>query len=157
MTDFGRAYDTRGIFPSGGPNLPAAAFAGVRTRRVVAFSLDFVLVSILAMALWIGLVVLSLGLLLFFLPPLWPFIAFFYNGLSVSGPRMATPGMRLLDIEMRCPDGGRVTFVAAAVHGVMLYLSWLFPPIFLVSLFTGDKRCLHDILAGIVVVRRPYD
>ena len=152
---FGRAHETGTIFPFAGPNLPAAAFAGVRTRRMFAFCLDFVVVSVLAVALWIGLVVFSFGLLLFFLPPLWPFVAFFYNGSSVSGPRMATPGMRLLDIEMRFTDGSSVTFVAAAVHGVMLYLSWLFPPVFLVSLFTGDKRCLHDVLAGIVVVRRP--
>ena len=27
---------------------------------------------------------------------------------------------------------------------------------FLVSLLTDDKRCLHDILAGVIVMRRPY-
>ena len=122
---------------------------------MVAFCLDFVLVSVLAAALWLGLVVFSLGLLVFFLPPLWPIVAFFYNGVTVSGSRMATPGMRLLDIEMRFPDGRPVTFVAAAIHGVMLYVSWLFPPVFVVSLFNGDKRCLHDMLAGLLVVRRP--
>ena len=155
MTDFGRAFGSAPMSPFAAPDLPAAAFAGVRTRRIVAFCLDFTLVSILAMGLWIGLVVFSFGLFLLFLPPLWPLIAFFYNGLTVSGPRMATPGMRLLDIEMRFPNGSPVTFVAAALHGVMLYLSWLFPPVFLVSLLTGDKRCLHDIFAGILVVRRP--
>ena len=153
----GRPYGTEAMFPFAGPRLPAAAFAGVRTRRITAFCLDFLLVSLLAMMTWVGLVVLSFGLFLLFLPPLWPLVAFFYNGLTVSGPRMATPGMRLLGIEMRVPDGSPVTFLAAAFHGVMLYLSWLFPPVFLVSLVTGDKRCLHDILAGVVVVRRPYD
>ena len=154
-TGYERAYRAGSISPLAGATLPAAAFAGVRTRRITAFCLDFVLVSIVAMVLWTGLVVVSLGLFLLFLPPLWPFVAFFYNGLTVSGPCMATPGMRLLDIEMRFLDGSPVTFVAAAVHGVMLYLSWLFPPVFLLSLITGDKRCLHDIFAGIVVVRRP--
>ena len=155
MTDFGRTYGTASMPGFAVPELPAAAFAGVRTRRIVAFCLDFILVSILAVALWTGLVVLSLGLFLFFLPSLWPFVAFFYNGLTVSSSRMATPGMRLLDIEMRFPDGSPVTFVAAALHAVMLYLSWFFPPVFLVSLLTGDKRCLHDIFAGVLVVRRP--
>ncbi len=155
MTDFGRAQCRSPISPFDDPGLPAAAFSGVRTRRVIAFCLDFMSASILAVVLWTVLVVFSFGLFLFFLPPLWPFVAFFYNGLSVSGPRMATPGMRLLDLEMRFTDGSPVTFVAAALHGVMLYLSWLFPPVFLASLLTGDKRCLHDRLAGIVVVRRP--
>ena len=149
MMVFERSHGTGPVSPFATPDLPAAAFAGVRTRRIVAFCLDLALVSIL------GLVVFSFGLFLLVLPPLWPFIAFFYNGLTVSGPRMATPGMRLLDLEMRFPEGDPVTFVAAALHGVMLYLSWLFPPIFLISLLGGDKRCLHDMLAGVVVVRRP--
>ena len=68
---------------------------------------------------------------------------------------MATPGMRMLDLEMRAVDGKRVGFLMAGVHGVLLYLSWLFPPVFLASLVTADKRCLHDIFAGIIVVRRP--
>ena len=90
------------------------------------------------------------------LPSLWPFVAFFYNGLTVSGRTMATPGMRALDLEMRGADGAPVSFVAAGVHAVLLYLSWMFMPVFLVSLFARDKRCLHDIVAGVVVVRRPF-
>ena len=135
--------------------LPAAAFAGVRSRRVLAFCLDFTLVSIIAVLLSGALLVVTFGLSLLVLPSLWPLVAFFYNGSSVSGPRMATPGMRLFDIELRTADGYRPSFLAAALHGTMLYLSWMFPPVFLVSLVTPDKRCLHDILAGLVAVRRP--
>ena len=131
------------------------ALAGVRTRRIVAVCLDFVIVSILALLFWMASVVLTLGLALFFLPPLWPIVAFFYNGLTVSGAGMATPGMRALDLEMRLSEsGGRVPFVNAAVHAVLFYVSWFFPPIFLVSLVDAEKRCLHDILAQVVIVRR---
>ena len=137
-------------------DLPAAAFAGVRTRRLTAFCLDFVLVSVLAGALWIAMTVATLGLAILIAPPLWPLVAFFYNGLAVSGRRMATPGMRALGLEMRCPDGRPVSFLAAGAHAVLLYVSWLFPPVFLVSLVAGDKRCLHDMFAGVVVVRRPW-
>ena len=113
------------------------------------------LVSLLVAALWIVSIVLTFGLALFFLPPLYPFVAFFYNGLTVSGPRMATPGMRAMDLEMRMHDtGARVPFVNAAVQAVLFYVSWFFPPIFLVSLVDGEKRCLHDIIAGVVIVRR---
>jgi len=129
--------------------------AGVRTRRILAVCFDFVIVSVLAMLLWFVLVFFTLGLALFFLPPLWPIVAFFYNGLTVSGAKMATPGMRLMDLEMRMHDtGARVPFVNAAVQAVLFYVSWCFPPIFLVSLVDAEKRCLHDILAGVVIVRR---
>jgi uncharacterized RDD family membrane protein YckC len=131
------------------------ALAGVRTRRILAVCIDLVLVSFLVAALWIISIVLTFGLALFFLPPLYPFVAFFYNGLTVSGSRMATPGMRAMDLEMRMSDdGARVPFVNAAVQAVLFYVSWFFPPIFLVSLVDAEKRCLHDIIAGVVIVRR---
>lgn len=131
------------------------AFAGVRTRRTVAVCLDLVIVSILVALFWTASVVLTLGFALFFLPPLFPIVALFYNGLTVSGAGMATPGMRATDLEMRLHESGqRVPFLNAAAHAVMFYLSWFFPPIFLVSLVNSEKRCLHDILAGVVIVRR---
>ena len=133
----------------------ADALAGVRTRRILAVCVDLFLVSLLVAALWIVSVVLTFGLALFFLPPLYPIVAFFYNGLTVSGRNMATPGMRALDLEMRMHDtGGRVPFINAAVQAVLFYVSWCFPPVFLVSLVDGEKRCLHDIIAGVVIVRR---
>jgi uncharacterized RDD family membrane protein YckC len=139
------------------PNVMRAdALAGVRTRRILAVCIDLVLVSLLVAALWIISIVLTLGLALFFLHlTLWPIVAFFYNGLTVSGRNMATPGMRAMDLEMRMQDtGARVPFINAAVQAVLFYASWFFPPILLVSLFDGEKRCLHDIIAGVVVVRR---
>jgi len=133
----------------------ADALAGVRTRRIFAVCVDFVLVSLLVAALWIVSIVLTFGLALFFLPPLFPFVAFFYNGLTVSGRNMATPGMRALDLEMRMSaSGARVPFINAAVQAVLFYVSWCFPPVFLVSLVDAEKRCLHDIIAGVVIVRR---
>ncbi|MGH6811731.1 MAG: RDD family protein [Methylocella sp.] len=136
------------------PNLPAGALAGVRTRRIVALVCDLIFVSILSCALWLALAVLTFGISFFFLPPLFPLVAFFYNGLTVSGYRMATPGMRVLDLEMRLTDGTRVPFLNAAVQGVLFYVSTMFPPIFLVSLVSANKRCLHDMLAGVIVTRR---
>ena len=129
--------------------------AGVRTRRIVALALDLVLVSILATVIWIALLILTLGLSLLLLPPLFPLVAFFYNGLTVSGRKMATPGMRALGLELRMhEDGARVPFINAAAHALFFYVSWFFPPIFLVSLVDSEKRCLHDMLAGVTVVRR---
>ena len=111
------------------PNVMRAdALAGVRTRRILAVCIDLFLVSLLVAVLWIISIVLTFGLALFFLPPLYPFVAFFYNGLTVSGPRMATPGMRAMDLEMRMQDtGARVPFINAAVQAVLFYVSWCLP------------------------------
>ncbi len=152
MSDFGF---TRKIDVFSSPVLPTAAFSGVRTRRVAAFAVDFTVVSVLAVVLSTLLFFVTFGLSILVLPSLWPIVAFFYNGYSVSGRGMATPGMRLFDLQLRTLDGGRPTFLAAAIHGVMLYLSWLFLPVFLVSLVVRDKRCFHDMLAGLIAVRRP--
>jgi uncharacterized RDD family membrane protein YckC len=136
------------------PQLPAEALASVRTRRIVALVFDLILVSILSFSLWLALAVLTFGLSLLILPPLFPAVAFFYNGLTVSSYRMATPGMRAMDLEMRLTDGTRVPFLNAAVHAVLFYVSTMFPPLFLVSLVSANKRCLHDMLAGVIIIRR---
>ncbi len=151
------AYTTTspGPQPVGRAGLPWGALDGVRRRRVTAVMLDLVLVSIAAFGLWLALLVLTFGLSLVILPPLFPFVAFFYNGLTVSGPSMATPGMRLCGLELRMDvTGARVPFLNAALHAVLFYFSWTIPPILLVSLLTRDKRCLHDVFSGVIVVRR---
>ena len=131
------------------------AFAGVRTRRILAFCFDIVLVSIIACLLWLALLIVTFGLSLLLLPPIYPLVAFFYNGLTVSGRKMATPGMRMMDLEMRMNDSGaRVPFINAAAHALFFYLSWMLPPVFLVTIVDQEKRCLHDMLAGVVFVRR---
>jgi uncharacterized RDD family membrane protein YckC len=136
--------------------LPAQALAGVRTRRILALFFDLILVSILSLAIFVALVFLTFGLSLFILPPLFPIVAFFYNGLTISGHGMATPGMRAMDLEVRLADGARVPFLNAAAHAVLFYVSTMFPPVFLVSLFSANKRCLHDMIAGVVVARRIF-
>ena len=138
-----------------GPSLRADSFDGVRTRRAIAICLDLILVSIVAFAIWFVLLILTFGLSLVLLPPIFPLVAFFYNGLTVSGWRLATPGMRAMDLEMRMQEtGGRVPFINAAAHALFFYLSWMLPLVFLVTLVDREKRFLHDILAQIVVIRR---
>ena len=131
--------------------LPYSALAGVRTRRMMAVGVDLFLVSLIVL----GVVIATLGLSLLILPPLFPIVAFFYNGFSVSGRGMGTPGMRLFDLAVRSVEtGGRAPFINAAAHGVLFYVSWLFPPVLLICLITPDKRCLHDYFAGVIVTRR---
>ncbi len=131
------------------------ALTGVRTRRLMALCLDFVAVSVIASLLYLALLIFTLGLSFFFLPPLWPIVAFFYSGVLMSGSRMATPGMRAMDLEVRMhANGAPVPFLNAAAHGVLFYLSWVCAPVFLVTLVDSEKRFLHDILSGVLVLRR---
>jgi uncharacterized RDD family membrane protein YckC len=134
--------------------LPASALSGVRRRRLMALLLDLLAVTFVSVILWVILGVATLGLAWFLLPPLFPFVAFFYNGLTISGWRRATPGMKAMDLEMRLVNGAPTPFLHAAVHAVLFYLTWSFPPLFLVTFLTTDKRLLHDMLAGVIVLRR---
>jgi uncharacterized RDD family membrane protein YckC len=137
------------------PIFASLALAGVRRRRTFALLIDLVIVGTLSALLWVSLLILTLGLSWFILPPLFPLVAFFYNGLMISSAGMGTVGMRAMGIEMRMRDtGGRTPFINAAVQVLLYYLSWGFPLIFLVTLVDSEKRFLHDILSGVVIVRR---
>jgi uncharacterized RDD family membrane protein YckC len=136
------------------PYIPRAALEGVRTRRMMAVLLDLLLVSLLSAVIFFGLAILTFGMSIIMLPSLFPLVAFFYNGLTVSGWRMATPGMRFMDLEMRTMQGRPVPFINAAVHAVLFYVTGLLPPLLLVSMIASDKRCLHDMLADVIVLRR---
>jgi uncharacterized RDD family membrane protein YckC len=133
--------------------IPAVALAGVRSRRIMAVCFDMLFVAFITAVIWLSLGFLSFGALWLILPPLQPIVGFFYNGLTLSGPRRATIGMGIMDLEARLMNGASV--LNAAAHGVLFWFSWIAPVVFLVSLFSTNKRCLHDMLSGIVILRRP--
>ncbi len=141
------------------PELPDAAFEGVRTRRILAIVIDLTFITLISFPLGFLLIFMgipTLGVTWLFLPVLYPLLALVYNGLTIAGRRHATPGMYLMDLEMRLIDGAPVPFLLAAIHAVLYYISWILTPLILaVSLFTRGKRCLHDILTNIVIIRRP--
>ncbi len=145
------AYD-----PIANPEL----FEGVLARRVVAFAIDFLILSIpvvfVSMFIFvIGIVTFGLGFLFYGL--LWPAMvvwAVCYYGFTLGGPSSATIGMRAMDIEMRTWYGSPCYFVLGAVHAVVFWVSvsMTTPLILLVCLFNERRRCLHDMLVGTVVI-----
>ena len=141
------------------PGPPAWALSEVRSRRVFALGVDLVVITILFslfFALFGLMGFVTFGLSWMLIPVLFPAIALVYNGVAISRWRMATPGMRAFGLEMRLANGRPAPFLNAAGHVVFFYLSWtlLTPFIMLISFVTRDKRCLHDMLAGVVVTRR---
>lgn len=135
-------------------------FEGVLARRVVAFIIDFVIIAIpvvlAAMFIFIfGIVTLGLGFALYWLlspgAVIW---AICYFGVTLGGPRSATVGMRVMDLEMRTWYGAPAYFVLGAVHAVVFWISIsaLTPFILLVAFFNERRRLLHDILLGTVII-----
>ena len=142
------------------PAVSPELFEGVLARRVVAFIIDFFVISlpVLFAAMFIfviGIVTLGFGFLLYGL--LWPAMviwAISYYGLTLGGPHSATVGMRVMDLEMRTWYGAPAYFVLGAVHAIVFWItvSVCTPLILLVGLFNDRRRLLHDFLLGTVVV-----
>lgn len=132
-------------------------YDGLLLRRAVAYGLDVIVIAVILTGLWLLLSVLtiiSFGLLgpvqvvIMVLTPLA------YHTLFV-GHGGATPGMRIMDVEIRDWRGGRPSlfqaFLAAVLfYGTIIPTSWL---ILLFALFNDMRRTLHDLLSGTVAVR----
>jgi uncharacterized RDD family membrane protein YckC len=135
-------------------------FEGVLARRVIAFIIDFVIISVpvvfAAMFIFVfGIVTLGLGFALYWLlPPGAVIWAVCYFGLTLGSPRSATIGMRVMDLEMRTWYGAPAYFVLGAVHAIVFWvsISALTPFILLVAFFNERRRLLHDIVLGTVVI-----
>jgi uncharacterized RDD family membrane protein YckC len=142
------------------PELEPGLFRGVLTRRVFAFLIDVLVLSVpvvlgyLFIAVF-GLITLGLGWALFWLA--WPasvIWAIVYYGASLGGPHSATLGMRVMDLELRTWYGAPGYFVLGAMHAVLFWISisFLSPLVLLVGLFNGRRRLLHDYLLGTVII-----
>ena len=129
-------------------------------RRVVAFIVDFVIISIpvVLAAMFIfafGIVTLGLGFALYWLLPsatvIWAIV---YFGVTLGGPASATFGMRVMDLEMRTWYGAPAYFVLGAVHAVAFWftVSFFTPFVLLVAFFNERGRLLHDIILGTVII-----
>jgi uncharacterized RDD family membrane protein YckC len=60
-----------------------------------------------------------------------------------------------MGLEVRMWFGGKVTPLIAAFHALLFWFSlMIFCPILFWAFFDPRKRCLHDILAGVVVLNR---
>jgi uncharacterized RDD family membrane protein YckC len=142
------------------PWLQPELFRGVLTRRVVAFFIDVLVLSVPVILAVIfiavfGVVTLGLGWALFWLvSPASVIWAVIYYGASLGGPHSATIGMRVMDLELRTWYGAPGYFVLGAMHAVLFWISIsvLSPLVLLVGLFNARRRLLHDIVLGTVII-----
>lgn len=143
---------------SGPSNVDTAFLENVRTRRVLAFLVDYVVIAILCVffaifVFFFGIFTLGVGWLLYFVLP--ALVAMGYVDLTMGGPEQATPGMRFFALKIVREDGERVDPFLAVLHGVFFWVAHIIltPFLLAVSLFSSKKRLLHDIFLGTMIVR----
>jgi uncharacterized RDD family membrane protein YckC len=131
---------------------------GVLTRRMFAFLIDFLIVALLSIPVsivifFLGIFTLGLGWLLYAI--MFPALAILYVAFTMGREAQATVGMRANDIRIARLDGGRIDPLTALVHSVLFWAGNVFltPLVLLVTLFADQKRTLHDLLLGTIVVR----
>jgi len=161
MTDAPRLATAPGARPDAyDPASQPEYFEGVLSRRVVAFLVDMVILTVVMTAIVVfiaifGLVTLGIGWLLFFLVgPIFVVLAIVYFGTTLASPASATLGMRAMNLEMRLWYGAPMYFLLGAVHMIVFWItvSVFTPLVLLVGLFNGRKRLLHDFVCGTVMV-----
>ncbi|MBM3543728.1 MAG: RDD family protein [Alphaproteobacteria bacterium] len=133
-------------------------FQAVIRKRFFAFIVDAIIITILTVLAYVvvGILgVITLGLAWLLLGLVFPVVGLGYNAFTIGGPNSATIGQRMMGLKVRMWYGGRVTPLIAAFHALLFWLSLvIFVPILLWCFFDARKRCLHDILAGVVVINR---
>jgi uncharacterized RDD family membrane protein YckC len=75
-----------------------------------------------------------------------------YEAVFLSSPWQATPGKRLLSIKVVDQKGQPISFWRAFGRGSAKVLSSLFLIGYIVAFFTENKRALHDLMAGTIVI-----
>jgi uncharacterized RDD family membrane protein YckC len=133
-------------------------YQGVRTSRIFAFLIDYVIVFFLCIPVAIliaiiGVATLGLGCILYVI--MFPVVALAYIATTLGGPRQATKGMQMMGLKLERLDGQKVDSLLAVVHTVLFWgLNVVLTPlILLATLFLDRKRTVHDLLLGTVVVR----
>jgi uncharacterized RDD family membrane protein YckC len=131
---------------------------GVLSRRFAAWWVDLLLIGIatavfFTAGLTFGLLTFGLGWHVLGFVPVVPFC---YHWLTLASPMSATPGQAMMGlIVRRNEDLGRPTMAEALASVLLFYLTLaIFCPLLLLALFTVRKRTPHDMLSGLVVIRR---
>jgi uncharacterized RDD family membrane protein YckC len=135
----------------------AALTARVVPRRLGGWLVDAViqgvLLAVLHAVLWV-LGYLTLGLGWFLLSGLWV-VPVVYVFVFVASPGQVTPGQALAGLRVvRDDDLGRPTPAQALVYAVGYAVTMALSGLWLAAaFFTRRARCLHDIAAGVAVLR----
>ena len=140
------------------PETSPELFDGVLTRRVIAFLIDSFLMTVLtaiaAMILAIaGIITFGIAWLGYLV--LVPAVILFYYASTLGSPMRATPGMKATDVVLTPTRSKPLDGVRAILHPFVFWVTiWVFWPLLLIGLFAPRRQLLHDLIVGILMVRR---
>lgn len=136
------------------PDRQAEFYAGVPTKRALAWVIDTILIALITAVI----VPFTVFTALFFLPLLYLFISFTYRVLTLAGGS-ATPGMRLMNVVMLTRNGERFDLATAFLHtlGYTLSIGTLLVQILsgFLMLTSARGQGLTDHILGTVAINRP--
>ncbi|SIO13351.1 RDD family protein [Rhodovulum sp. ES.010] len=136
------------------PDLHAAFYDGIPTKRLVAWVVDTVIVILLAL---LALPFTAFAAVLF-LPFFAAIVGFAYRTVTLARGS-ATWGMRLVAIEIRNGRGERLDTGTAALHTLIYSVSAAFvipQVVSIVLMLTGPRaQGLHDLMLGTAAINRP--
>lgn len=133
------------------PELHAGFYEDVAKKRFGAWIIDTVVIGLLA-----GLVFIFTAFLTIFIAPfIFMVIGFLYRSVSIAN-HSATPGMRMMGIELRNSDGNRLDGSMAVLHTLGFTVSFT---IFLVQLLSvgimmtsNSGKGLTDMILGTAMI-----
>ncbi|MGR3433453.1 MAG: RDD family protein [Shimia sp.] len=135
------------------PDTQPAFYAGVPTKRLLAWIADTVVILVLTFVA--SILTLGIGFLLFF--ALYGVMSFLYRTLTIAGGS-ATWGMRLMGIELRNMHGEKLGGLEALLHTVAYMISFgmVLVQAASIALMLGTPRGqgLGDMLFGTVALNR---
>ena len=151
MTDASPSRDALWGLPD--PDRYPEFYADVPVKRLVAFVVDTLLIGLITVVL----IPFTAFTAVFYLPLLALLVSLAYRILTLAGGS-ATPGMRLVAIEMRTHRGEKFDLATAAAHTALysVALSMVLPQVISVVLMltTARRQGLHDMALGTAALNR---
>ena len=136
------------------PELDPAFYDSIPAKRFFAWVVDVTLIALLALLASL----LTLGLLLWVFPLVYLALSFAYRSLTISS-WSATPGMRLMNLELRNQRGEILAPTEAVFHSGVYLFCWGFGILQMISVglmaLQPSHRGLHDMFLGTAAINRP--
>ncbi|WP_113912720.1 RDD family protein [Roseovarius dicentrarchi] len=133
------------------PDASPEFYASIPSKRLVAWVLDTALI----LAFCVVVLVLTLGIAFFFLPPLYLVVSFVYRTATLARGS-ATWGMAVMAMEIRRHDGARLDWLTALLHtlGYTVSVAFFLPQVIsvLMMLITPRAQGLSDYVLGTAAV-----